>query len=212
MFTIINNILTEKHITEIQVALDSSPYTPGTDTAGKSAANVKHNLQSFNPIAANIVVSTLLNNKDFQRATYIKNIIPPIFSLHTEGMEYGPHIDDAVMSGAGYRLRCHLAMTVFLNSPEEYEGGELCINIGQPNETRHKLGIGSMIIYPANTRHCVLPITVGFRKAAVTWGQSCIRDHTQREILHDLLEAADETSNYQIEGVHSKLVRMWADV
>ena len=75
-------------------------------------------------------------------------------------------------------------------------------------------------MYPATTRHQVMPILKGERIVAVTWVQSLVRDHEQRNLLYQLNQSrekmlrrnpeAEETK--QIDLVYVNLVRMWSEV
>ena len=209
MFTIIENVFSKDDITNIMAQVHTDPFTPGYETAGPDLQHLKKNLQNYNQTASDTAIRIIQRNKEFQQASFSKRMAPPMFALYTEGMEYGPHTDDAVMTTPRGIFRCDLAMTVFLNDPEEYEGGELIVNYGEPNQTFHKLRAGSMILYPANTKHCVAPVTVGMRTVMVSWCQSMFPNHEQRGIMHTLLQKPDEQ---ELQAVYNKLARMWADV
>ena len=68
-----------------------------------------------------------------------------------------------------------VSLSVFLNDPEEYEGGELDLEIRGPNiEKRYdtfKLPKGSVVVFPSHTWHRVRPVTSGVRKSLVLWIQ-----------------------------------------
>ena len=209
MFTIIENIFTEDDISNIASQISTDAYTPGYETAGDRLKDIKKNLQNYNQTASDTAVRIIQRNKEFQQASFSKRMAPPMFALYLEGMEYGPHTDDAVMQTPRGVFRCDLAFTVFLNDPDDYEGGELVVNDGQPNQTFHKLKTGSMILYPANTKHCVMPVTKGMRTVLVSWCQSMFPDHEQRQIMHTLLQEPDKE---ELQGVYNKLARMWADI
>ena len=64
-------------------------------------------------------------------------------------------------------------MTIWLNDPDEYEGGELDIEYQGPREDIRydslKLPKGSIVIFPSDKWHRVRPVTFGVRKSLVTW-------------------------------------------
>ena len=68
-----------------------------------------------------------------------------------------------------------ISATVWLNDPEEYEGGEFDIEIKGPREdVRYdtlKLPKGSIVIFPSDNWHRVRPVTSGVRKSLVIWFQ-----------------------------------------
>jgi PKHD-type hydroxylase len=90
--------------------------------------------------------------------------------------------------GGAQPMRADLAMTIFLSSPDSYEGGELVIE-SPSGEQEVKLAAGEAVVYPATTLHRVTPVTRGVRMAAVTWIQCAVRDERLRAILGDLNEA-----------------------
>jgi PKHD-type hydroxylase len=102
-------------------------------------------------------------------------------------MEFGTHMDNAVM-GAD-RMRSDVSVTVFLNEPEEYDGGELVMETSA-GEVPYKLPAGSAVTYPSTMLHRVAEVTRGTREVAVTWAQSLIRRPDQRELLFDLERAS----------------------
>ena len=78
-----------------------------------------------------------------------------------------------------------MSATLFLNAPDEYDGGELLIREGE-EERAVKLFAGDLVLYPATTLHRVAPITRGARWACVFWVQSMIRGAEQRDLLFAL--------------------------
>jgi len=111
------------------------------------------------------------------------------------------------------------AITIFLNSPNEYEGGELIIQ-SLNGEQSIKYPAGDAVLYPATTRHQVTPVTSGERLVAVTWVQSLIRNHEQRDLLYQLSKTRekmlrkepDSEDTKRIDNVYVNLVRMWSSV
>src|SRR3546814_13982024 len=92
---------------------------------------------------------------------------------------YGDHVDDALMGGDD-PVRSDLSVTVFLNDPAEYEGGELVLDT-PGGEQVFKLPLGAAVVYSSTTLHRVEPVTAGVRRAAVTWVQSLVRAGARRD-------------------------------
>jgi PKHD-type hydroxylase len=115
--------------------------------------------------------------------------------------------------------RSDVALTLFLSSPEDYDGGELMIR-GASGEQMVKLPAGDAVLYPAGTIHRVNPVTRGERLVAVTWVQSVVRDPVQRELLYGLnlarekllSTAPDAEETAQVNAAYSNLIRMWSDL
>ncbi len=211
MFTIIENFLDSSQLSNLNDALETAVYVPGSKTAGPKAD--KNNIQAENAQEAErIIMPILAGHHGLAKQIWWKAFNIPIFAMYTEGMGYGNHIDTPIMKNGPLRIRSDIAMTLFLNNPEEYDGGELCVNSGFPNETRHKLPAGSMIVYPANSLHCVKPITRGVRKVMVTWAQSYFREQDQLHIVSELTKYIDSHPSDRLEELQAKLVRMWIDV
>jgi PKHD-type hydroxylase len=77
-----------------------------------------------------------------------------------------------------------------------------------------------MVVYPANSRHRVEPVTRGKRDAAVFWVQSMVRQAERRQMLYELDRAiqglvAREPSAAEIlvlTTVYNGLLREWMEV
>jgi PKHD-type hydroxylase len=205
---------------------EDSAWVDGRATAGHQGDPVKRNLQLDlgSEIAVRlgaIILKALQNHAGFISATLPHRIFPPIFNRYDEGMHFGEHIDGAIRHDAasGRSLRADLSATVFLSHPQDYEGGELLINEGTQIPAV-KLAAGSMILYPAGTRHCIEPIRRGRRLAAVFWIQSMVRDHGQRNQLLELdtaiqrltSQAADQGALVMLTNHYHNLLRRWAEV
>ena len=166
-----------------------------------------------------LIMSTLANNATFRDAVLPHQVAQPVFARYTPGMFYGDHIDDPVMGGAGAHFRTDVAVTVFLNAPDQYDGGELVVNTAF-GEQKVKLNAGDVVTYPASSIHRVNEVTRGERQVAVTWIQSMIRDPGKRELLYELAQARNELikvspdspTTKQLDHAYVNLVRMWSDV
>lgn len=66
-----------------------------------------------------------------------------------------------------------LSMSLQLSNPEEYEGGQFCIDkhASGPDLMDTKIfgPKGSAIIFPSYVQHCVTPVKTGVRKSLVCW-------------------------------------------
>lgn len=185
-------VLAPDELGRILSQLARATFVDGTATASGLARELKHNLQAERSGSEwvevdEIVFSALRRNREFQMFAHPKRILAPSYSRYEAGMEYGTHIDGAIMGGA-QPLRTDLAMTIFLSAPDSYDGGELAIE-SPAGEQEIKLAAGEAVVYPATTLHRVTPVTRGVRLAAVTWIQCAVRDERLRSILHDLGQA-----------------------
>ena len=197
----------------------SSTFVDGRATAGFRAKRVKENEQ-LNPAAPSrdtLVIDGLRRNAEFQRIVLPRTIQKPLFNRYRTDMTYGWHVDDALM-GPHEQWRTDVSVTVFLNQPDEYEGGELEIDSAFGLQTV-KLPAGAAVVYPSSTLHRVTPVTEGERLAAVTWVQSKVRDPGHREILADLDRVRHRMSELDPDGAetdiafktYANLLRRWAD-
>ncbi len=224
MIVCIGDVLAADAVGRIRRELDGASFRDGRESAGWHARTVKRNEQADrdDPLVAELrdeVDAAIRASPLFQMAARPRRIMPARFSRYSESMEYGSHVDDAIMSGPNGPLRTDVSFTLFLSQPDEYDGGELVTDTSAGEET-YKLPAGSMIVYPSSTLHRVAPVTRGTRVAAIGWVQSEVRDPARREILFDL-----DTSRRQLFDRHGKtaefdaitkslsnLLRMWAEV
>jgi PKHD-type hydroxylase len=76
---------------------------------------------------------------------------------------YGMHIDK-VLNGTVRKL----SLTIQLSSPDDYEGGELALQVGKEPDLMAK-DLGKMIVFPSYVLHEVRPVTKGTRYSLVAW-------------------------------------------
>lgn len=223
MILCITNVLSATELDLITQKLHGAEFVDGKTTAGWHARLVKHNSQlpGNSPVLKELrgtVNAALKRNALFEMAVRPRVIRPFLFSRYAAGMAYDRHVDNAVM-GEQDMMRSDVSATLFLNSPLEYDGGELVIESTQ-GEQAYKLEAGSMIVYPSTTLHRVEPVKQGVRLAAVTWIQSLVRDPGDREILFDLdtarraiFEQYGKTPEFDlISKSHANLLRRWVEV
>jgi PKHD-type hydroxylase len=219
----IDSILAAEELTEIKQVLETAEFVDGKLTAGWHAKLVKNNRQlkagtSQQELKAKIR-TVLQKNVLFQSTVHPKSIHSLLFSRYDEGMSYDTHVDNALMKNNSSLCRSDVSFTLFLTSPQDYQGGELVIE-GVQAEQNYKLEAGSAIIYPSTTLHRVNPVTKGTRLVVVGWVQSTIRDASDRELLFDLETArraifakSGKTPEFDlISKSIANLIRKWADV
>ena len=219
----IKGLIPSDKLSIVRGILDSAEFIDGKLSAGKEAVHVKDNeeLPQNHPETAtlnNIVMGQLVNHPTYQYGVLPHRIAAPFYARYTAGQNYGYHVDDPIM-GMQDRYRTDVSITVFLNEPSEYDGGELTIKTPS-GEVRHKYPAGDAILYPSGSLHQVEAVSRGSRLVAVTWAQSMIRDPAQRELLYNLSQARDEMmTNYpdseaakKISTSYINLIRMWAEV
>lgn len=152
----IPDLLSADDLRQVYTALATADFVDGKLTAGWHAKQVKHNQQlakTEGQDVRDLVQSALSGHPLFQAAVRPKQIHSLLISRYTAGMEYGRHVDNALMGN----LRADVSFTVFLSEPHDYDGGELVIE-GADDEQSYKLAAGSAIIYPSSTLHRVDPV------------------------------------------------------
>ena len=202
--------------------LGAAEFVDGRETASPELGQLKHNqqLRRGSPALqhiADIVLGALRRNPEFLNAAYPKQLHSLLVSRYRAGMQYGAHVDQALMGDSAV-WRTDLSLTLFLNEPEAYDGGELALQHGS-GETLTKLPARSMVCYPTGQLHRVTPVTRGERLAVVGWIQSYVRDNAARETLCDLgpalelLRGRDEVraAHDLINKTHANLMRRWAE-
>ena len=225
MFVRIPDLLNEQQLQFVDELINSGSFSDGAATTGEPTKSVKHNLQldlDQHPKREEFLrmITQLVTTHRVVRATTMpKRLSVPLISKYQAGMAYGWHVDNAIMPGLGSPVRTDAACTIFLNSSDSYEGGELLARTST-GDVKIKLDRGHAVIYPASSRHQVTEVTSGERLAIVFWIQSLIADSMQRDILYDLELAYDRvlSENPQseaaqmIQRAQSNLVRRWSDV
>jgi PKHD-type hydroxylase len=216
-------LLKPEELAQLDTLLDGAEFVDGKLTATGAAQQVKNNLQLPKESeaalqAGNIILDAVSQSPLVQAAVMPKMVLPPLFSRYGAGMQYGWHVDSP-LTGQYPTIRADVSMTVFLNNPEEYTGGELVIQTEAGN-VAYKLQRGDAIIYPTTRLHVVNPVQLGMRKVAVTWMQCAIRDAAKRELLLQLNTAQQLLYQRQpqapeylmLQQVYSNLVRRWTEI
>jgi len=224
MLLTIPGLLNQAQLEKIHQVLADATFVDGKLTAGFAAARVKNNLElQADPermkLLIRIVMSSLGHNEIFRFGALPHRVADPIFARYEPGMSYGDHVDDPIMGSSGPRFRSDVSMTVFLNPPEIYDGGELAVRTSF-GEKRVRLAAGDAVFYPSSSLHRVAPVTRGERLVVLTWIQSYVRDPAQRELLYELSlardkmlqEAPEAAATGYVDRSYANLLRMWAEV
>lgn len=220
------DLLTSDEVAHAQHLLNEAPWTDGRKGTGELARQVKNNeqLDHEGDIARSIrelVLRGLDRNTTFFSAALPKKVFPPRVNRYGgDSNFYGNHIDGAIryMPGNGQRLRTDVSCTVFLNDPEDYDGGELTI-ADTYGEKTVKLPAGHAVLYPGTSLHQVKPVTRGHRLACFFWIESLVRSDEQRRMLYELdmnllamrRRHGDSEETTALTGVYHNMLRMWAD-
>lgn len=225
MLLTLPNLLTADDVLVAGTWLAQSPWTDGRASAGEQAALVKNNQQLPHDCEAAkhiraMVLRGLDNSPSFFSAALPKRVFTPRVNRYGGASNfYGQHIDNAVRAlPTGQRVRTDVSCTVFLNDPEDYDGGELTIADTYGEQTV-KLPAGHAVLYPGTSLHQVKPVTRGHRVACFFWIESMVRSDEQRRLLFELdmnllslrQQHGETSETTALTGVYHNLLRMWAD-
>ncbi|MGE6696553.1 Fe2+-dependent dioxygenase [Hyphomonas sp. NPDC076900] len=221
----IPDVLNGQELAILRNALSAADWRDGAATAGAQAARVKQNLQlpadapEAKPMGE-MVKAALLRHPLFQSAALPHTVLTPRFNRYEGGGHYGNHVDSALHTDpyTGISVRTDVSTTVFLNNPDEYDGGELIVE-DTYGVHEVKLPAGDAILYPSTSLHRVEPVTRGARLASFLWTQSRVRDDARRGMLFQLDmtilslrgKISDAPEVVALTGHYHNLLRQWAE-
>lgn len=222
MVAVIEGLLSKEQVQTIARRLFGAQFVDGSMSGGPLGEAIKKNTQ-VSPQSpeyrelSQLVLGILRQNDQVAIGALPRRILSPIFASYVEGNRYGEHVDAALM-GPYPGMRTDLSITIFLNEPAAYDGGELVLKTDF-GEQVFKRQAGDAVLYPTHYVHRVNPVTRGRRLAIVTWMESMVRDPARREIIADLADVmdrlvhdkADAESIKRVEKSRLNLLRMWAD-
>jgi PKHD-type hydroxylase len=227
MILTIKSVLSSDEVAHFRDVLANTQWVDGNITSGVQAAQAKYNLQvpEDAPEARALDETILLklgSHAEFNAAALPLRVFPPLFNRYDAGMGFEAHVDNAIryVPSARQRVRTDISSTLFLSSPDEYDGGELLID-DVYGERSVKLAAGDMVVYPADSLHRVAPITRGSRWAAFFWTQSMVRDDSDRALLYRMdqsitlarRELGDKhPAVLGLTSAFHNLLRKWADL
>lgn len=226
MLITIPDVLSAAEVAQMRARLDAADWVDGKVTAGYQAQRVKENeqLPEGSPLAQELgdqVLKGLARSPLFMSAALPLRVFPPMFNRYRGGGKFGTHVDTAIRQQVttGQRIRTDVSATLFLTSPEDYDGGELIV---EDTYGAHsvKLPAGHMVLYPATSLHRVEPVTRGARVSSFFWIQSMIRTDADRTMLFDLdqtiqklaVELPGSPLGVNLTGIYHNLLRRWAEM
>lgn len=226
MLICIPAVLSKQQVAECRRVIDKANWVDGNATSGQQASMAKRNMQlpEDSPEAqrmGDMILEALASNALFISAALPRKTYPPLFNSYSDGQTFGTHVDNAIrqIRGTPHRVRTDLAATLFLTEPEDYDGGELTVELAFGAQ-EVKLPAGDMVLYPASSLHRVQPVTRGARVSSFFWIESMVRDDGERALLFDLDNAIQDAAGLQgldhpvaikLTGVYHNLLRRWAD-
>lgn len=222
MLLTLENFLTPEQARFVRELVEKAELGDGRATG---SARLKLNRQSgglapgLEP-AQRVIHEAIISNAEFSTFALPRHY-RIFFNRYDPGMYYKAHMDMALMGiGTPHLLRTDLSFTVFLSDPAEYEGGEFRVETPF-GEQRFKHRPGTVICYPSDMLHEVLPVTRGSRLAAIGWIQSLLPDPRHRELFRafdhlgrDVLKqvAEPEPIRERLGRIREGLLRHFSDV
>ena len=226
MLIAVPDLLSPAEVADVRAIIDGAEWVDGNATSGHQSALAKHNEQlpedgDAAKQAGRLILEALGRSPIFFASALPLKIYPPLFNRYGAGQAFDTHVDNAIRlkRGSDFRIRSDLSITVFLEAPDDYDGGELLIE-DHYGVQRVKLPAGHAVVYPSSSLHRVTPITRGRRVASFFWLQSMVRDAEKRRTLFDLDRAVQrltgelggkDRSVIELTGVYHNLLRLWAD-
>lgn len=182
----VRKILEKDQISEItrtiQNANQNDSWVDGLVSTRGAAKQVKNNLElsdaNSTQVINDYIMQSLDNDKEFLDFTVPTITYLNIVSKTQSGGYYKPHYD--------HHKSGDYSTTIFLNNPEEYGGGELCLYLGGEEEIKIKLDAGWGITYSTGILHRVNKVFFGNRYVSVFWTKSTIKDSFMRHIYSEI--------------------------
>jgi PKHD-type hydroxylase len=181
----VRKVLEKKQINEISYIINEANqnnyWVDGIICSG-GTKQVKNNLEMSNidlmQSINNYIMNSLDNDQQFLNFTIPTTTYLNIVTKTQSGGYYKPHKD--TYTNGDY------STTVFLNNPEDYGGGELCLYLGGEEEIKIKLDAGWGVTYSTGILHRVNKVSFGDRYVSVFWTKSAIKDSFMRYIYSEI--------------------------
>jgi PKHD-type hydroxylase len=230
MLLVIPELLPADEVAYLRNRLAHAAWSNVNETAGTQSAAVKRNQQlpehdATARAGSHLALQALSRNATFMSAALPKTIYPPLFNRYAgERNHFGDHIDNAIRTHVDQdakrvqNIRTDLSATLFLSSPDEYDGGELVMQTTF-GEQRVKPAAGDMVLYSASTVHRVEQVTRGARIASFFWIESMVRRDDQRTLLFNMDQSiaslrskhGETAEAIALTGTYHNLLRMWGE-
>ncbi len=182
----VRKILDEPKLQNIHEIIENANrnnfWSDGLSSLPGGSRSIKNNLELANidsmELINDLIMNSLDSDIDFNNFAIPSKSYLNIISKTTANGYYKPHTDSWTNG--------HYSTTVFLNDPEEYDGGELCLYFGGEDEVKIKLNAGWGITYPTGIVHRVNKVLSGCRYVSVFWTHSAISDPFMRSIYQEI--------------------------
>ena len=219
MFLEINDFLTPSEVARLRDLATRVTFVDGRISNPHNQA--KKNLQASesDPLYAEssrIVADAFARSGPFRDFAFPAEVAQPLLARYEVGMTYGAHADTSHMRFGNQVRRSDLSATVWLNPPQDYDGGELVVHLGT-RPVVIKGQPGSVVVYPSTQLHEVTPVRRGQRLVSITFIESMIPDERERNLLYEIQEVLaleglkmDWASRVRLEVVSHNLMRMWS--
>lgn len=217
MFLEVKGVLAPDDVEKLREIARAAPFVDGriSNPANTAKVNQQADTQSQHFVEAATIVSTaLMRTREFRDFAFPKRMGAPLLTRYRPEMKYGPHFDATFVHGQTFRS--DVSVTVFINDPADYEGGELNIHLGG-RTIAFKGEPGAAVFYPSTTLHEVAPVRSGERLVAITFVQSQIADEAKRSLMYELNEVGAleglnmrHENRVRFEGARFNLLRMWS--
>ena len=138
-------------------------WIDGSTTQTKPNKEIKNNLITKETIPNNLIWKHVDKNDSFIKFTQSHTSSKSRVTKTPIGGYYHPHVD--ILSLGNF------STTIFLNSPDQYDGGELVLFI-DGKEVSFKLDMGWGITYETGIGHRVNTVSRGERNVAIFWSHS----------------------------------------
>lgn len=217
----IENILSPVELKRLQQIgteasfLDGRLSNPHNKT--KNNEQIDHEAPGYQE-SSQLVMNALVRLDEFRDFSMPSKIAPPLLCKYEVGMAYGAHSDVAFLPLKKLQmiLRSDLSLTVFLNDPTTYDGGELVLHL-ESRKVPVKLPAGGLVVYPSTMLHEVTEVTRGQRLVAISFIESQIIDERQRHMIYALGEVSalegltmKPENRLRLDLVRQNLIRMWS--
>ena len=118
-------ILTAAEVEQCRQVAATAPFVDGRISNPHNLA--KNNQQLHDKAAyestAKLLQAALVRSEELRNFAFPVVIAPPLMTRYQPGMAYGAHTDAAFLQLPTGFIRSDISCTIFLNSPDAYEGG-----------------------------------------------------------------------------------------